>query len=208
MLSKFILVSETCFQNTKTAFKNQQASIQGLKTQMGQLSRLISERPQSILPSNTEPNLREHLNAISTQDKEGFIEPEPELTQETVVSKGELTLRRDEMITLQAHNSGITSNIEGYGPHHSTKPNNMVQPILQKMSLNEAHESFSSNNREPVHEDQRLQIEERDEWRMHKPRTPDKPKLCQNKPDTSPNQLKVGDKVRCRRSAHCHYYTE
>ncbi|PPR95511.1 hypothetical protein GOBAR_AA25159 [Gossypium barbadense] len=29
----------------------------------------------------------------------------------------------------------------------------------------------------------------------HKPRTPDKLKLCQNNPDTSPNQLKVSDKV-------------
>ncbi|PPS03854.1 hypothetical protein GOBAR_AA16815 [Gossypium barbadense] len=63
------------------------------------------------------------------------------------------------------------------------------------MSLKEVQESFSSTRRGPIHEDRRLQIEELDEWRMHKPRTPDKPKLCQNKPDTSPNQLKVGDKV-------------
>ena len=88
MLSKFISMSETHFQNTETTLKNQQASIQGLETQIGQLSKLISERPQGSLPSNTEPNPREHLNAISTQDKEGFIAPEPELMQETVVSKG------------------------------------------------------------------------------------------------------------------------
>ncbi|KAK5776564.1 hypothetical protein PVK06_044524 [Gossypium arboreum] len=43
MLSKFISVLETRFQNTETALKNQQASIQGLKTQIGQLSKLISE---------------------------------------------------------------------------------------------------------------------------------------------------------------------
>ncbi|PPS20391.1 hypothetical protein GOBAR_AA00170 [Gossypium barbadense] len=120
MLSKFISVSETRFQNTETALKNQQASIQGLKTQICQLSKLISERPQGSLPSNTEPNPREHLNAISTQDKKGFIAPEPELM---------------------------------------------------------------------------LRIEELDEWRAHKSRTHDKPKLRQNKADTSPNQLKVGDKV-------------
>ncbi|PPR94818.1 hypothetical protein GOBAR_AA25850 [Gossypium barbadense] len=88
MLSKFISVSETRFQNTETALKNQQASIQGLETQIDQLSKLISERPQGSLPSNTEPNPREHLNAISTQDKEGFIALEPELIQETMVSKG------------------------------------------------------------------------------------------------------------------------
>ncbi|PPS20126.1 hypothetical protein GOBAR_AA00439 [Gossypium barbadense] len=71
----------------------------------------------------------------------------------------------------------------------------MVQPILQKMSLKEAHESFSSTSRGLVHEDRRLQIKELDEWQTHKPRTPDKLKLRQNEPDTSPNQVKVGDKV-------------
>ncbi|PPR88227.1 hypothetical protein GOBAR_AA32461 [Gossypium barbadense] len=63
------------------------------------------------------------------------------------------------------------------------------------MSLKEALKLFSSNSRGPVHEDRRLQIEEVNEWQTHKPRTPNKPKLCQNEPDTSPNQLKVGDKV-------------
>ncbi|PPR95952.1 hypothetical protein GOBAR_AA24718 [Gossypium barbadense] len=63
------------------------------------------------------------------------------------------------------------------------------------MSLKEVHESFSSNSRGPIHEERRLQIEELDEWRMHKPRTHDKPKLCQKELNTFPNQLKVGDKV-------------
>ncbi|PPR85686.1 hypothetical protein GOBAR_AA35005 [Gossypium barbadense] len=89
MLSKFISVSETHFQNTETALKNQQASIQGLETQIGQLSKLISERPQGSLPSNTEPNPREQLNVINVQDEEGFIEPEPEPRQETVVSRNQ-----------------------------------------------------------------------------------------------------------------------
>ncbi|PPR96253.1 hypothetical protein GOBAR_AA24415 [Gossypium barbadense] len=88
MLSKFISMSETHFQNTETALKNQQASIQGLETQIGQLSKLISERPQDSLPSNTEPNPNEHLNAISTQDKEGFIAPEPEIQQDNTMNKG------------------------------------------------------------------------------------------------------------------------
>ncbi|PPS20171.1 hypothetical protein GOBAR_AA00373 [Gossypium barbadense] len=71
----------------------------------------------------------------------------------------------------------------------------MVQPTLQKMNLKEVHESFSSNNRGSIHEERRLQIEELDEWQTHKLRTHDKLKLRQNEPDTSPNQLKVGDKV-------------
>ncbi|PPS07430.1 hypothetical protein GOBAR_AA13216 [Gossypium barbadense] len=137
MLSKFMSVSETHFQNTKTSLKNQQALIQRLETQIGQLSKLISERPQGSLPSNTEPNPREHLNAISAQDKEGFITPEPELQQDNAMNK----------------------------------------------------------DREEINDDDPKQIEELDEWREHKPRTHDKLKLCQNKLDTSPNQLTVGDKV-------------
>ncbi|PPS19211.1 hypothetical protein GOBAR_AA01366 [Gossypium barbadense] len=66
---------------------------------------------------------------------------------------------------------------------------------LKEMSLKEAHESFSSNSRGPVHEDRRLQINELDEWRTHKSRTYDKPKLRQNELNTFPHQLKVGDKV-------------
>ncbi|PPS04258.1 hypothetical protein GOBAR_AA16406 [Gossypium barbadense] len=148
MLTKFISVSETHFQNTETTLKNQQASIQGLETQIGQLSKLISERPQGSLPSNTEPNPREQLNAINVQDEEGFVELEPEPRQETV-----------------------------------------------EMSLKEAHESFSSSSRGPVHGDRGLQIEDLDEWRTHKPRKHDKSKLRQNELNTFPNQLNVGDKV-------------
>ncbi|PPS17197.1 hypothetical protein GOBAR_AA03375 [Gossypium barbadense] len=83
------MVSETCVQNTETALKNQQALIQGLKTQIGQLSKLISKRPQGSLPSNTESNPREQINAINIQDDEGVVETEPEPRQETVVSKGQ-----------------------------------------------------------------------------------------------------------------------
>ncbi|PPR88168.1 hypothetical protein GOBAR_AA32523 [Gossypium barbadense] len=122
MLSKFISVSKTRFQNTKTALKNQQALVQGLETQI---------------------------------DEEEFVEPEPEPRKEIVVSRGQ-----DE-----------------------------------EMSLKEVHEPFSSNSRGPIHEERRLQIEELDEWRTHKLRTHDKPKLCQDELNTFPNQLKIGDKV-------------
>ncbi|KAG8485827.1 hypothetical protein CXB51_019172 [Gossypium anomalum] len=89
MLTKFISVSETSFQNTEIALKNQQASIQGLETQIGQLYKLISERPKGSLPSNTKPHLREQLNAINVQGEKGLVEPEPELRQGIVVCKGE-----------------------------------------------------------------------------------------------------------------------
>ncbi|PPS08845.1 hypothetical protein GOBAR_AA11797 [Gossypium barbadense] len=232
MLSKFISVSETRFQNTETALKNQQASIQGLETQIGQLSKLISERPQGSLPSNTEPNPREQLNAINMQDDKGVVEPEPEPRQETVVSKGQGEVD-------QNTNKPVTVEYKPRVPYHnvtrkdrsdekfgkflkllkklhinlpfiealSQMPNAMkflkellankrkLDEASHKMSLMKALESFSSNSKGPVHKDRRLQNKELDEWRMHKPRTPDKLKLLQNEPNTSQNQLKVGDKV-------------
>ncbi|PPS11270.1 hypothetical protein GOBAR_AA09372 [Gossypium barbadense] len=109
---------------------------------------------------------------------------------------GELTLRvGDETITLQAHNSGNTSEIEGDRLTHSTKTDNMVQPTLQEKILKEVHEPFLRNGRGPIHEERRLPIEELDEWPTHKPRTHDKLELRQNKLNNFPHQLKVGDKV-------------
>ncbi|PPS05989.1 hypothetical protein GOBAR_AA14654 [Gossypium barbadense] len=71
----------------------------------------------------------------------------------------------------------------------------MIQPTLQEISLKEVHVPLSNNSRGSINEERRLQIEELNEWRTHKSRTHNKPKLRQNEPDTSPNQLKVGDKV-------------
>ncbi|PPR99091.1 hypothetical protein GOBAR_AA21577 [Gossypium barbadense] len=122
---------------------------------MGQLAKLISKRPQGSLPSNTESNPREQLNAITSQDEEGLVTLEPDSRQETEISKGK----------------------------------------GEEMSLKEVHEPLLSNSRGPIHEERRLQIEELDEWRTHKLRTHDKPKIRQNELDTFPNQLKVGDKV-------------
>ncbi|KAG8481373.1 hypothetical protein CXB51_026129 [Gossypium anomalum] len=56
-------------------------------TSIGQLSKLISERPQGSLPSNTEPNPREQLNAIDAQEKR--VETEPEPKQENVESNSD-----------------------------------------------------------------------------------------------------------------------
>ncbi|PPR89914.1 hypothetical protein GOBAR_AA30772 [Gossypium barbadense] len=183
MLSKFISVSETHFQNTEIALKNQQASIQGLKTQIGQLSKLISERPQGSLPSNTEPNPKEQLNAINVQDEEGFVEPEPESRQETMVSRGQ-----GEMPNAMKFLKELLAN------KHKLDEASHVE-LNTEMSLKEVHEPLSRNGRGPILKERRLQIEELDEWRTHKPRTHDKPELRQNKLSTFPHQLEVGDKV-------------
>ncbi|PPS13538.1 hypothetical protein GOBAR_AA07038 [Gossypium barbadense] len=160
----------------------------------------------------------EHFNAISTQDDEGVVEPEPEPRQETVVSKG-----RDKVD--QNTNKPVTIEYKPRVPHPNTTrkdrsneqlalsqiPNAMKflkellvnkkkldeasHVELNKLSFKEVHEPCSKHDRGHIHEKRRLRIEELDEWRAHKSRTHDKPKLCQNKPDTSLHQLKVGDKV-------------
>ncbi|PPR87375.1 hypothetical protein GOBAR_AA33313 [Gossypium barbadense] len=108
MLSKFISVSETHFQNTETAVKNQQPSIQGLETQIGQLAKMISDRPQGSLPSNTKSNPMEQLNTITSQDEEGLVTPEPEPRQETEISNG-----KGEEMSLKEVHEPFSSNSRG-----------------------------------------------------------------------------------------------
>ncbi|PPS15225.1 hypothetical protein GOBAR_AA05354 [Gossypium barbadense] len=84
-------------------------------------------------------------------------------------------------LTLQARNPINTDHV--------------VQPSLQETLLKSIHEPCSSNNKKPIYEERRLQIEDLDEWRTHKPRTHDKPKPIHDKLNISPNQLMVGNKV-------------
>ncbi|KAG8499357.1 hypothetical protein CXB51_005838 [Gossypium anomalum] len=322
MLSKFISMSEIHFQNIEIALKNQQASIQRLKTQIGQLSKLIFKQPQGSLPSNTKPNLREQLNVINVQGEEGSVEPEPESREEIMVSKDEMPnamkflkeilpnkRKLDEALHVELnavcsvilHNklpnklkdpgsftipcligsldvnnelADVRASINimpykmfkqlGLGKPKQTRisiqladktirfPRGIIEDLLvkidkfilpvgfvaldieedsntplilgrpflasvrmiidvgtgeltlrlggetitlQEMSSKDVHEPCSSHNKRPVHEERMLQIEELDEWRTHKLRTYDKPKLRQNELNTSPNQLKVGEKV-------------
>ncbi|PPR90253.1 hypothetical protein GOBAR_AA30434 [Gossypium barbadense] len=215
MLSKFISLSKTRFQNTETALKNQQVSIQGLETQIGQLSKLISERLQGSLPSNTEPNPREHLNAISTQDKEGFIAPEPELQQDNTMNKGreevnnndpkqmpnlakflKELLSTDDAVTLQARDSVKTSKTQDNAINTVDDKTN-IQSSLQELPRTKTTETvrYYHEENKDVHEERRLRMEELDEWREHKPRTHDKSKLRKHKLDTSSNQLQISDTV-------------
>ncbi|PPR84625.1 hypothetical protein GOBAR_AA36088 [Gossypium barbadense] len=109
------------------------------------------------LPSNTEPNPRENLNAISTQDKEGYTTLEPEIQQDNAMNKG-----REEV------------------------NNNDPKQELPQTKTTETVHYYHEENKD-VHEERRLRIEELGGWLEHKPRTHDKSKLSKNKPDTSPN---------------------
>ncbi|XP_048227263.1 uncharacterized protein LOC125369290 [Ricinus communis] len=65
LMMKFVTSIETRFQQTDSALRNHQASIQNLENHIGQISKMFSERQQGALPSTTESNLREHVNAIT-----------------------------------------------------------------------------------------------------------------------------------------------
>ncbi|PPS10190.1 hypothetical protein GOBAR_AA10454 [Gossypium barbadense] len=65
----------------------------------------------------------------------------------------------------------------------------------QKLEIGSKNTHELSNNKEPIHEEQRLQIEELDEWQTYKPRTHDEPKPRHDELNSSQNQIKVGDKV-------------
>ncbi|PPR96080.1 hypothetical protein GOBAR_AA24589 [Gossypium barbadense] len=182
-------------------------SIQGLETQIGQLAKFISERPQGSLPSNTESNPREQINAITIQDEEGLVASELEPRQETVVSKGkgEVDHNNQKLVSKEYKPRMSYPNVTRKDRTEEQFMPNAVKFLKELLTntqkLDEAshvelngeissknlHEPCSSKNKGPIYEERRVQIEELDEWQTQK--------LSQDELHTSPNQLKVGDKV-------------
>ncbi|KAI3670941.1 hypothetical protein L1987_87586 [Smallanthus sonchifolius] len=56
---------EERFHMHETELRNQKALIQTIENQVGQIAKLIFERPPGGLPSNTEPNPKAHVKAIT-----------------------------------------------------------------------------------------------------------------------------------------------
>ena len=65
--TEYIQGSEAFRNETKSALKNQGASIRNLENQIGQLSKQIAERSQGSFPSDTVVNPKEHCKAITTR---------------------------------------------------------------------------------------------------------------------------------------------
>src|SRR5262249_48233221 len=81
LMLEFISTSEARFQN-------QDASIRNIETQVGQLAKIMSERAQGTLPSNIEPNPKEHVNAIFVRSvEETLIEPMKNKTRDLRVQE-------------------------------------------------------------------------------------------------------------------------
>ncbi|KAJ4723309.1 DNA-directed DNA polymerase [Melia azedarach] len=67
---------------TETTLQNQAASIRNLEVQVGQLASMMTERQQRSLPSNTETNPREHVNAITLQSGKKLEEPKDKMKEQ------------------------------------------------------------------------------------------------------------------------------
>ncbi|KAA3467649.1 Integrase, catalytic core [Gossypium australe] len=100
MLTKFIANTENRFQETERALKDQQASVEKVTKSvreatkaLEQLAKLMSEQPQGRLPSNTEINPREQIQAISAHDSKGVEEPNP--IQENEVDEGKVEVTQE-----------------------------------------------------------------------------------------------------------------
>ncbi|KAI3775968.1 hypothetical protein L1987_45728 [Smallanthus sonchifolius] len=66
---------EERFHTQENELRNQKASIQTIENQVGQITKLLSERPQGCLPSNTETNPKAHVKAITLRSGRA-IEPD------------------------------------------------------------------------------------------------------------------------------------
>ena len=56
-------------QSSEARHRNQEASIHNLEKQIGQLAKMMSERPQGALPSSTENKPKEQAKAITLRSR-------------------------------------------------------------------------------------------------------------------------------------------
>ncbi|KAI5649719.1 hypothetical protein M9H77_35724 [Catharanthus roseus] len=76
LVAKFMNATYTRMSTIEATQQNQEASIQNLEKQIGQLVKLVSERTLETFPSNTEVNPRERVNAISVRCDEEVLKEE------------------------------------------------------------------------------------------------------------------------------------
>ncbi|PPR95860.1 hypothetical protein GOBAR_AA24815 [Gossypium barbadense] len=105
----------------------------------------------------------EQLNTIAIQDEEGLVvEPRPETMMLNAIKFLKELLANKRKLDEAPH---MELNVK-------TGSKNIHKP---------------SNNKEPIHEERRSQIEELDEWQTHKLRKHDKPKPRHEELDSSKN---------------------
>ncbi|KAI3461414.1 hypothetical protein Pfo_018077 [Paulownia fortunei] len=79
-IEKFMARTEATLQKQESIIQNQSATIRSLEIQIGQISSMLSARPQGSLPSNTEINLKENVYAITLRSGKELSELERKVT--------------------------------------------------------------------------------------------------------------------------------
>ncbi|XP_057418051.1 uncharacterized protein LOC130712234 [Lotus japonicus] len=80
--SKLQVSTDSFINESRNNFKNQEASIKNLENQVGQISKQLSERPPSMFPSNTVPNPRENIFAVTLRSRKVMHEIEKKKNNE------------------------------------------------------------------------------------------------------------------------------
>ncbi|PWA57398.1 hypothetical protein CTI12_AA408750 [Artemisia annua] len=70
MMTKFCNNQEAKNNQVDSTLQNQQATLKELQNQIGRISKMLQERPQGGLPSNTEQNPKD-LKAVFTRNQRG-----------------------------------------------------------------------------------------------------------------------------------------
>src|SRR4051812_4604092 len=87
LLTKYIEGNEKRLESNDMFMKNQSASIKNLEMQMGQIHNLLANRQQGTLPSDTEKNPREQVNAITPRSGTTYAEPRVKVVPNEVVKR-------------------------------------------------------------------------------------------------------------------------
>ena len=78
LIRSYITSNEQKWTKQEVFNKNMEASIRNLENQVGQLANNLSRRPQGGLPSNTDKNPREEVNAVTLRSGKELEEVEEE----------------------------------------------------------------------------------------------------------------------------------
>lgn len=102
MLTKYIETNEKRLESNEMLLKNQSSTIKNLVVQLGQIHNILLNRSQETLPSNTETNPRDQLNAVTLTsgtkyDGPKMKEDEKEVSKEKEVAEEELDKDKENM---------------------------------------------------------------------------------------------------------------
>src|SRR5438270_4019682 len=77
VLYKFMESTGVRMKSNEILMQNQAASIRNLEVQIGQLHNILVNRTQGTLPSDTEKNTKEQVNAVTLRSGKQLQDPQP-----------------------------------------------------------------------------------------------------------------------------------